>query len=199
MIFLANNLVTQLNTLDHTGDLRMIRKEPPLTLNKSEKQSAPAIIEPRKNQKSDLIDKYDGDFGLSTSKALGANGVVEPKNIFPEKSNNAARAGGTISIWIPAVLYVASGVFPFLNKIDFQLENLIKLYLMLGEHTGVIISEYILVSFLQPAILFVFVSLLLFCLRMIGLGKGLNFRRGTHILFSILLSVAYLAKPFYAA
>ena len=181
------------------GDLRMIRKEPPLTLNKSEKQSAPAIIEPRKNQKSDLIDKYDRDFGLSTSKALGANGVVEPKNIFPEKSNNAARAGGTISIWIPAVLYVASGVFPFLNKIDFQLEKFIKLYLMLGEHTGVIISEYILVSFLQPAILFVFVSLLLFCLRMIGLGKGLNFRRGTHILFSILLSVAYLAKPFYAA
>ena len=114
-------------------------------------------------------------------------------------SNNAARAGGTISIWIPAVLYVASGVFPFLNKIDFQLEKFIKLYLMLGEHTGVIISEYILVSFLQPAILFVFVSLLLFCLRMIGLGKGLNFRRGTHILFSILLSVAYLAKPFYAA
>lgn len=94
---------------------------------------------------------------------------------------------------------MASGVFPFLNKIDFQLEKFIKLYLMLGEHTGVIISEYILVSFLQPAILFVFVSLLLFCLRMIGLGKGLNFRRGTHILFSILLSVAYLAKPFYAA
>jgi hypothetical protein len=85
LIFLANNLVTHLNTLGQTGDLRMIRKEPPLILNKSEKQSAPAIVEPRKNQKSDLIDKYDRDFGLSTSKALGANGVVEPKNIFLEK------------------------------------------------------------------------------------------------------------------
>jgi hypothetical protein len=54
----------------------MIRKEPPLTRNQSEKHSAPTIIEPQKKKPKIRPDRQNTMETLAypPSKALGANG-----------------------------------------------------------------------------------------------------------------------------
>ena len=173
----------------------MIRKEPPLSRNKSYSSNAQKNSQTQATKESNLRDSYDEDLGLSKRKASYANSIVEPKDIISGDRNNAVRAGVTISIWIPAIFYMVNGVCAISAKMDFQWENFMSIYSMLSEYPTQMITVFILTPLLQPVFLFFLVSLVLFCLRIIRLGKSQNFRRGTHILISIVLSVAYLTSP----
>ena len=176
----------------------MIRKEPPLSRNKSDNISVQKNNQTQVNQESNLRDNYDEDLGLSNRKVSHANSVVEPKDIISGNRNSDVRTGMTISIWIPVTFYMVNGVCAFLAKMDFQWEKFMGLYSMLDEYPTQIIAENVLSPLLQAVILFFFVSLVLFCLRIIGLGHSQIFRRGTHILISIILSYAYLKPLFHA-
>lgn len=166
----------------------MIRKEPPLSRNKSDSSNAQKNNRTQETKESNLRDNYDEDLGLSSRKSSYANSVVEPKDIISGNRKNAVRAGVTISIWIPTIFYMVNGVCAILAEMVSQWKNPFPFILS---------DEYILAPLLQAVYLFFFVSLVLFCLRIIGLGKSQNFRRGTHILISIVLSVTYLTSPFH--
>jgi len=117
--------------------------------------------------------------------------------INPTKTDNSSHsyyAEKPIALWLPVFLYLAGFILTFLKEIKYNIVGFVEVARSLNDARmlEVLMMEKVLGPALQPTFLFLFVSLIMWGVSFLGIGKSKNNRRWVHIAFATLFIVAVL-------